>query len=443
MLNMLCGFGVNEVAAAFLRGTRRWRSASRAGRRCSRARSGCSIWPTREVPQRLSAVQRALYLLFNEGYHGAHAGARRCAGSCASRPCGLAELLLANPVTSTPATRALVALMCLNAARLPARVDAVGQSEPALRAGSRALGSASSLRRASVCSIILRPVDDHGVPHRGGDRVASRAGAVPRGHELADDRLAVRHAHDDSPIAGRRTQSRDRGRAVRGRRARAGGDRGDCGDRSTAEYPFYFAALGELEHRRGARDDGATALSQRGVARAKSDGAPILRSARAGSRLLSHSRCATTLIRSTRDTDDRETSADLALALLLRLARCRHRQRASRRSTVTSRAKWRDSTSRGSPSGSTRMERSCWRRDMGSRTSSSGAREARHDLSVRIGRQAVHVSRDHDARGRRKDRTRRQPSEIFPRCAADVARHHHPRAAEPHLRAQRVRRATR
>jgi len=74
---------------------------------------------------RLSAVQRALYLLFNEGYH----------GSCAERvirvelcreAMRLAAVLTAHPLAAIPATRALLALMCLHAARLPTRVDESG-----------------------------------------------------------------------------------------------------------------------------------------------------------------------------------------------------------------------------------------------------------------------------------------------------------------------------
>lgn len=75
---------------------------------------------------RLSAVQRALYLLFNEGYHGASADFAVRADLC-QEAMRLAALLLGHPLGATPTTYALAALMCLNKARLPARLDASGK----------------------------------------------------------------------------------------------------------------------------------------------------------------------------------------------------------------------------------------------------------------------------------------------------------------------------
>ncbi|HTV55105.1 MAG TPA: DUF6596 domain-containing protein [Terriglobia bacterium] len=66
---------------------------------------------------RLPAVQRALYLLFNEGYHGASPDSAVRTDLC-QEAMRLAALLLADPLGATPATRALAALMCLNKALL-------------------------------------------------------------------------------------------------------------------------------------------------------------------------------------------------------------------------------------------------------------------------------------------------------------------------------------
>src|SRR5438094_486035 len=74
---------------------------------------------------RLPAVHRALYLLFNEGYHGASAEAAVRVELC-QEALRLAALLFEHPLGSTPATYALAAMMCLHAARLPARLDASG-----------------------------------------------------------------------------------------------------------------------------------------------------------------------------------------------------------------------------------------------------------------------------------------------------------------------------
>jgi predicted RNA polymerase sigma factor len=78
-----------------------------------------------QVVQRLPAVQRALYLLFNEGYHGASAETPIRADLC-QEAMRLTALLLSDAHCATPTTHALGALMCLHAARLPARVDDFG-----------------------------------------------------------------------------------------------------------------------------------------------------------------------------------------------------------------------------------------------------------------------------------------------------------------------------
>jgi RNA polymerase sigma-70 factor (ECF subfamily) len=77
-----------------------------------------------ELPVRLSAVHRTLYLLFNEGYHGSSAHTVRA--ELCREAMRLASLLLDNPATSSPSSYALCALMWLHAARLPARIDSGG-----------------------------------------------------------------------------------------------------------------------------------------------------------------------------------------------------------------------------------------------------------------------------------------------------------------------------
>src|SRR5437868_12520830 len=74
---------------------------------------------------RLVTVTRALYLLFNEGYHGASAGSPLRAELC-DEALRLVSLLREHAPAETPATQALAALMCLHAARLRARTDPAG-----------------------------------------------------------------------------------------------------------------------------------------------------------------------------------------------------------------------------------------------------------------------------------------------------------------------------
>ena len=83
------------------------------------------IADSEDFAARLPAVHCALYLLFNEGYHGASPESAIGADLC-QEAMHLAALLREHSLASTPATNALSALICLYAARLPARLDAAG-----------------------------------------------------------------------------------------------------------------------------------------------------------------------------------------------------------------------------------------------------------------------------------------------------------------------------
>src|SRR5262245_29214437 len=126
VLHILCGFRVDEIASAFVSshaaGEKR---ISRAKKLLAESKKLFDISGPDDFSRRLIAVQRALYLLFNEGYHGASPESAVRAELC-REAMRLAALLLAHPPAAMPATHALAALMCLHAARLPARVDASG-----------------------------------------------------------------------------------------------------------------------------------------------------------------------------------------------------------------------------------------------------------------------------------------------------------------------------
>lgn len=127
ILHILCGFGVDEVASAFVT---TYTAVEKRIPRAKKVLAGSKRLFDTEAPSdfatRLPAVQRALYLLFNEGYHGASAEFAVRAELC-EEAMRLAALLLGHPLGATPATYALSALMCLNKARLPARLDASGK----------------------------------------------------------------------------------------------------------------------------------------------------------------------------------------------------------------------------------------------------------------------------------------------------------------------------
>jgi RNA polymerase sigma-70 factor (ECF subfamily) len=125
ILKFLCGFSVAEIAQAFLT------SAAAVEKRLARTRqsmkrdSVLEFPNAKAIPQRLDSIHQALYLLFSEGYHGSHPE-RTVREELCAEALRLASLLAEHPATATPATFALLSLMCLHAARLPARIDDAG-----------------------------------------------------------------------------------------------------------------------------------------------------------------------------------------------------------------------------------------------------------------------------------------------------------------------------
>jgi len=119
VLKLLCGFGVHEVAAALLVSQAAVEKMIARGKRTLvRAGSLYEVAGREQIAKRLHSVQRALYLLFSEGYHGSHEPMRAELCREAMRLC---QLLSQHPACATPRTFALLALMCFHAARLPGR----------------------------------------------------------------------------------------------------------------------------------------------------------------------------------------------------------------------------------------------------------------------------------------------------------------------------------
>jgi RNA polymerase sigma factor (sigma-70 family) len=126
VLHILCGFSVDEIASAFVSGHAAMeKRITRAKKTLAGSKKLFDIADADDFLARLPAVHRALYLLFNEGYHGASPESAVRAELC-QESMRLAALLREHPLAATPSTSALAALMCLHAARLPARVDASG-----------------------------------------------------------------------------------------------------------------------------------------------------------------------------------------------------------------------------------------------------------------------------------------------------------------------------
>jgi RNA polymerase sigma-70 factor (ECF subfamily) len=126
VLHILCGFSASEIASAFVSSEAAIEKRIARGKQVlAKSKKLFDIAAASEFSARLPAVQRALYLLFNEGYHGASAEAAVHAGLC-REAMRLTAILLEHSLGKTPATYALAALMCFDAARLPGRVDSAG-----------------------------------------------------------------------------------------------------------------------------------------------------------------------------------------------------------------------------------------------------------------------------------------------------------------------------
>jgi RNA polymerase sigma factor (sigma-70 family) len=249
ILKLLCGFGVGEVAQAFLATPAAIEKRLARGKAALRRPGALADLSDPIVAHRLDGVLDALYLLFNEGYHGAHPELAVRTDLCAEA-IRLARLLAQNPATALPRTFALLALMCLHAARLPGRVDAEGALVP-LEEQDRARWDAALAAE--------------------GAQWLSRAASAPPTPLLLEAAIAAEHcfaptfAQTDWPAivalydalyAQKPSPVVALNRAIALAQV-AGPERGlaelqsIAGRERLARYPFYPAALGDLHLRAG------------------------------------------------------------------------------------------------------------------------------------------------------------------------------------------------
>jgi RNA polymerase sigma-70 factor (ECF subfamily) len=126
-LKVLGGFSVGEIAHAFL--TTEAAVAKRLTRAKQKIRSAeipFEIPTGEQLGDRLDAVLQSLYLLFNEGYK-ASGGEKLVRGEICQEAIRLTVLLAECAAGNMPKTHALLALMLMNAARLPTRTDGEGK----------------------------------------------------------------------------------------------------------------------------------------------------------------------------------------------------------------------------------------------------------------------------------------------------------------------------
>ena len=125
-LRILCGFGIEEIANAFLTGKDTInKRLFRAKEILRQGRISLELPAPAEIEQRLSPVLATIYLLFNEGYYSVSQDKTLRKELCleAMRLC---TMLVGNEATDRPQVNALLALMCFHASRFEARLDKDG-----------------------------------------------------------------------------------------------------------------------------------------------------------------------------------------------------------------------------------------------------------------------------------------------------------------------------
>lgn len=251
VLHLVCGFGMDETAAAFLKNRAAMEKRLRRAKEIlARSRHLFNLSGDDDVAARLPAVLRAIYLLFNEGYHGASAKTPVRAELC-DEALRLVSLLLKNARTSTPPAHALAALMNFHAARLPGRLDEGGDLVPLVEQersrwdGSRVEEGRRQLRLSATgneltsyhveAAIAELHADAPSVEETDWNGIVSLYDTLMRIHPSPIVALnrAVAIAQRDGARRGLDAiaQIEDRDRLM--------------------SYPFYFTTIGELELRCG------------------------------------------------------------------------------------------------------------------------------------------------------------------------------------------------
>ena len=127
ILKTLCGLSVPEIAAAFLTSPDNIeKRLYRTREKIRQERIALEVPLGAGLPSRLDEVLKAIYLLFNEGYHSASSDEVIRRELC-NEAIRLTDLLAGHPVAGLPKTHALLSLLCFQASRFDARIDAGGQ----------------------------------------------------------------------------------------------------------------------------------------------------------------------------------------------------------------------------------------------------------------------------------------------------------------------------
>ena len=127
-LRILCGFGIEEIADAFLTNKETInKRLFRAKEKLRQEKIDIELPATTQMDVRLEAVLATIYLLFNEGYYSLSQNETIRKELCfeAMRLC---KMLVENENTNKPSANALLSLMCFHASRFEARFNKNGET---------------------------------------------------------------------------------------------------------------------------------------------------------------------------------------------------------------------------------------------------------------------------------------------------------------------------
>ena len=126
-LRILCGFGIEEIADAFLTNKETInKRLFRAKEKLREEKIKIELPGVSEIDERLETVLTTIYLLFNEGYYSVSQNKTLRKDLCyeAMRLC---YMLVENKYTNKPQVNALLSLMCFHASRFEARINKNGE----------------------------------------------------------------------------------------------------------------------------------------------------------------------------------------------------------------------------------------------------------------------------------------------------------------------------
>ena len=127
-LRILCGFGIEEIADAFLTNKETInKRLFRAKEKLRAEKMDISLPAASDMESRLEAVLATIYLLFNEGYYSVSQNKTLQKELCfeAMRLC---KMLVENEATNTTSANAFLALMCFHVSRFEARFTKSGET---------------------------------------------------------------------------------------------------------------------------------------------------------------------------------------------------------------------------------------------------------------------------------------------------------------------------